>query len=93
MKNIATRTFLLLLILPSLIRATLADDARPSMPYSGTARMDSDGSITLQLTATADGKPADSVLTYKVGDRAYDSVKRHTGLRPDQTRPLRPWKD
>jgi hypothetical protein len=93
MKNIAIRTFLLLLILPSLIRATLADDARPSMPYSGTARMDSDGTITLQLTATADGKPADSVLTYKVGDRAYDSVKRHVGLSPGQTKPLRPWKD
>jgi hypothetical protein len=56
--------------------------------------MDSDGTITLQPAATADGKPAESgVLTYKVGDRGYDSVKRHIGLRPGDTKPFRPWKD
>ncbi len=87
------RTILALLMVSNIAGASLADDARPSMPYSGTARMDSDGTITLQLTATADGKPADSILTYKVGDRGYDSVRRHTGLSPGQTRPLRPWKD
>lgn len=73
--------------------AAMADDARPSMPYSGTARMESDGTIILQLTATADGKPYDSILTYKTTDRGYDSVKRHTGLSPGDIRPLRPWKD
>ena len=70
-----------------------SNDARPSMPYTGTARMESDGTIILQLTATADGKPYDSTITYKTTDRGYDAVKRHTGLRPGTTRELRPWKD
>ncbi|WP_424630903.1 hypothetical protein [Bradyrhizobium sp. SYSU BS000235] len=70
-----------------------SNDARPSMPYFGTARMESDGTIILQLTRTADGKPYDSTQTYKTTDRAYDSIKRHTGLRPGTTRELRPWKD
>jgi hypothetical protein len=45
------------------------------------------------LTATADGKPYDSTVTYKTTDRGYDTVKRHTGLSPGTTRPLRPWQD
>lgn len=91
-KTIMPRTVLAAIML-CLASAALADDARPSMPYTGTARMESDGTIILQLTATADGKPYDSILTYKTTDRGYDSVKRHTGLSPGDIRPLRPWKD
>jgi hypothetical protein len=87
-----TKTILTILMLCT-ASVALADDARPSMPYTGTARMESDGTIILQLTATADGKPYDSILTYKTTDRGYDTVKRHTGLSPGATRPLRPWKD
>ena len=87
-----TKTILTILML-SMAGAALADDARPSMPYTGTARMESDGTIILELTATADGKPYDSTLTYKTTDRGYDTIKRHTGLSPGTTRELRPWKD
>jgi hypothetical protein len=87
-----TKTILTILML-GMAGAALADDARPSMPYTGTARMEHDGTIILQLTATADGKPYDSTQTYKPTDRAYDSIKRHTGLSPGMTRPLRPWRD
>lgn len=93
-----TKTILTILMLCT-AGAALADDVQPSsgarlsMPYTGTARMESDGTIILQLTATADGKPYDSTQTYKTFDRAYDSIKRHTGLTPGMTRPLRPWKD
>lgn len=94
LRDVATKAILALLVISGFASASRADDARPSMPYTGTARMDSDGTITLQPTATADGKPADTgVLTYKVGDRGYDSVKRHIGLRPGDTKPFRPWKD
>jgi hypothetical protein len=93
-----TKTILTILMLCT-ADVALADevrpsvDARPSMPYSGTARMESDGTIILQLTQTADGKPYDSTVTYKTTDSAYDSIKRHTGLRPGNSRVLRPWKD
>lgn len=93
-----TKTILTILMLCT-VGSALADDvrpsydARPSMPYSGTARMESDGTIILQLTATADGKPYDSTQTYKTTDRAYDSIKRHTGLSRGMTRQLRPWKE
>jgi hypothetical protein len=71
-----------------------SSDARPSMPYVGTAAMQDDGSIALRLRATSDGKPYDGTITYKVSDRAYDNVIRHLGgLRPGETREFRPWKD
>lgn len=93
-----TKTILTILML-CVTGTALADDvrpstdARPSMPYTGTARMESDGTIILNLTATADGKPYDSTVTYKTTDRGYDTVKRHTGLSPGATRELRPWKE
>ncbi len=97
LRNVATKAILALLFISGFAGALRADDARPSMPYTGTAQMDRDGTITLQLTATADGKPINSidssVLTYKVGDRGYDSVKRHIGLKPGDIKPFRPWKD
>jgi hypothetical protein len=69
-------------------------DARPSMPYVGTAAMLDDGTLSLHLRLTSDGKPVDDVLTYKISDRAYDDILRHLGgLRPGETKPFRPWKD
>lgn len=94
LRNVVTKAVLALLMISGFADALRAGEARPSMPYNGTASMDSDGTITLQPATTANGKPADSgVLTYKVGDRGYDSVKRHIGLRPGDTKPFRPWKD
>jgi hypothetical protein len=71
-----------------------SSDARPSTPYSGTATMQDDGTISLHLRLTIDGKAVDDTLVYKVGDRAYDNVLRHLGgLRADETKEFRPWKD
>ena len=56
-----------------------SSDARPSMPYSGTATMLTDGTITLSLRLNSDGTPASDFFTYRVGDRAYDDVLRHLG--------------
>ena len=68
--------------------------ARPSMPYSGTAIMQEDGSVTLRLRRTSDGKEIDKALTYKTTDRGYDSVVRHLGgLEPGDTKSFGPWKD
>jgi hypothetical protein len=64
------------------------------MPYAGTAAMLNDGTISLHLRLTSDGKPFDATVTYRVTDRAYDNVLRHLGgLRPGETKELRPWKD
>jgi hypothetical protein len=69
-------------------------DARPSMPYTGTAEMSDDGTLSLHLRLTSDGKPVEDTLTYKVSDHAYDDILRHLGgLRPGETKPFRPWKE
>jgi hypothetical protein len=69
-------------------------DARPSMPYTGTATMQDDGSLTLHLRLTRDGRQIDDTLTYKTTDRGYDDVLRHLGgLSPGDTKDFRPWKD
>jgi hypothetical protein len=71
-----------------------SSDARPSMPYAGTAAMLDDGTISLHLRLTSDGKSVNDTLVYKVSDRAYDNVLRHLGgLRPGETKEFRPWKD
>jgi hypothetical protein len=71
-----------------------AQDARASMPYLGTAAMSDDGTLSLHLRSTSDGKPAGDTLTYKVSDRAYDNVLRHLGgLNPGETKEFRPWKN
>jgi hypothetical protein len=92
--------FLLLMLLGA-SQAASADDikpspteARPSMPFTGTATMQDDGSLTLRLRLTSDGKPIDDTLTYKTTDRGYDDVLRHLGgLNPGDTKSFRPWKD
>jgi hypothetical protein len=69
-------------------------EARPSMPYAGTATMQDDGSLTLHLRLTSDGKEIDDTLSYKTTDRGYDNVLRHlSGLTPGDTKSFRPWKD
>ena len=69
-------------------------DARPSMPYTVTATMLTDETITLRLRLASDGTPAHDIITYKVGDRAYDDILRHLGgLRPGEIKPFSPWKD
>src|SRR2546423_15645261 len=69
-------------------------DARPSMPYTGTAVMQDDGTLTLHLRLTSDGKAVSDTLAYKVSERAYDNVLRHLGgLRPGETKQFSPWKD
>jgi hypothetical protein len=81
--------------------ACLADDikpspseARPSMPFTGDAIMQDDGSLTLHLRLTGDGKEINDTLTYKTTDRGYDNVLRHLGnLTPGQTKSFHPWKD
>jgi hypothetical protein len=71
-----------------------SSDARPSMPYVGTANMLDDGTISLHLRLTSDGKAVNDTLVYKVTDRAYDNVLRHLrGLGPGETKEFRPWKD
>lgn len=69
-------------------------EARPSMPYTGTAVMQEDGAISLHLRLTSDGKDIDNTLTYKTTDRGYDNVLRHLGnLNPGESKPFSPWKD
>jgi hypothetical protein len=71
-----------------------SSDARPSMPYAGTAEMLDDGTLSLHLRLTSDGKALNDTLVYKVSDHAYDDVLRHLGgLQPGETKAFRPWKD
>lgn len=69
-------------------------EARPSMPFTGDATMQDDGSLTLHLRLTSDGKEINDTLSYKTTDRGYDNVLRHLGgLDPGETKSFRPWKD
>lgn len=69
-------------------------NARPSMPYVGTATMYDDGTISLHLRLTSDGKSVDDTLICRVSDRPYDNILRHLGgLRPGETKQFTPWKD
>jgi hypothetical protein len=71
-----------------------SSDARASMPYTGTATMLDDGTLSLHLRLTSDGKDVNDTLLYKVSDHAYDNVLRHLGgLSPGETKTFRPWKD
>jgi hypothetical protein len=71
-----------------------SSDARPSMPYAGTATMLDDGTLSLHLRLSSDGKSVDDIITYKVSDHAYDDILRHLGgLRPGDAKPFRPWND
>ena len=64
----------------------------PRVQFIGMASMSDDGTVTLRLTMTSDGKPADAIIIYKVGDPRYDEVLRHLGgLKPGQTKPVPSW--
>jgi hypothetical protein len=70
-----------------------SSDARPSIPYFGTAEMLDDGTLALHLRLNSDGTSVNDTLTYKVSDRAYDDILRHLGgLRPGDSKQFRPWK-
>src|SRR5438445_555865 len=63
-KETMRRIFLVLVMLSiaggsAAQEARTTPDARPSMPYAGTAFMQDDGSISLRLRLTSDGKPFD----------------------------------
>lgn len=64
----------------------------PKVQFIGMASMSDDGTVTLRLTMTSDGKPADAVIIYKVGDPRYEEILRHIGgLRPGQIKPVPSW--
>lgn len=93
-RNIILVLFVLCVASASYAQQRGSSDARPSMPYVGTAEMLNDGTLSLHLRLTSDGTPVNDTLTYKVSDRAYDDILRHLGgLRPGETKPFRPWKD
>jgi len=59
----------------------------------GSATMDPDGTIRLQLRATGPGPAVgDAVLTYKKSDARYQEILAHLGgLKPGETKPVRPF--
>jgi hypothetical protein len=94
MKKIAFALILLCAAGAGSAQEIRSSDARPSMPYAGTAEMLDDGTLSLHLRLTSDGKALNDTLVYKVSDRAYDNVLRHLGgLQPGETKQFRPWKD
>ncbi len=60
----------------------------------GSATMESDGTIVLQLRAEGPGVRGDAQLRYPRGHKQYDSVLEHLGgLRPGESKPVPPWPD
>jgi hypothetical protein len=59
----------------------------------GTATLEQDGTLVMQLRAEADGKTiGDSLLRYKPGDPNYQKMLQHVGgLKPGETKPVPPW--
>ena len=94
MKRLAIVFILLCAADPVSAQQIRSSDARPSMPYAGTASMLDDGTLSLHLRVASDGKAVNDTLVYKVSDRAYDNVLRHIGgLNPGETKEFRQWKD
>jgi hypothetical protein len=62
--------------------------------FIGMASMSSDGTVTLHLTRTADGQFADATFTYGTDDPKYREILAHVGgLKPGETKPVKPWPD
>ena len=60
----------------------------------GSATMESDGTIVLQLRAEGPGVRGDAQLRYPRDHKQYDSVLEHLGgLRPGESKPVPPWPD
>jgi hypothetical protein len=79
-------------ILPLAVSAPVEAQSAPRVQFIGMASMSDDGTVTLRLTRTSDGKPADAIIIYKAGDPRYDEILRHLGgLKPGQIKPVPPW--
>ncbi len=61
----------------------------------GTATMEADGTIVLQLIARGPGAMrGEGVLRYAVSDPKYKDILEHVGpLKPGEIRSVRPWPD
>lgn len=58
----------------------------------GTARMEADGTIVLDLVARDGATTGQGRLTYPRGHRDYDMILRHLGgLRPGETKAVMPF--
>jgi hypothetical protein len=68
---------------------------KKSVASIGSAKMEEDGTIVLQLRAEApDGAVGDAILRYPPGHPQYDEILRHLGgLEKGQEKPVAPWPD
>jgi hypothetical protein len=74
--------------------ATAQSETKPLAEFIGTASMSDDGTVTLHLTRTADGRYANAKFRYTTADSKYDEVLRHIGgLKAGETKPVRSWPD
>ena len=86
LRMILSLTMLWLLLAPGSM------ETKAELTYIGSATMAADGTITLHLTRTADGKFVEGMLTYKIGDPGYQGVLAHLGgMKPGETKPVPPW--
>jgi hypothetical protein len=81
---------LLLLMTVPAFAVTLQQDCR--RPGSiGTALMNADGTITLNIR-TVPGGPLDGVMASKPGDANYARILSHVGgMSPGEKKPVPPW--
>ena len=97
--SIRCRTGLTALILVPLLVAPAAAQFKKDVPIPceavksiGTAEMDANGVITLQLHSLEPNPIAEGVLTYAPDDPQYQEIKDHLGgISPGETKPVRPW--
>ena len=70
--------------------ATVSQSQAPSI---GSATMQADGTIVLQLRATdGTGMRGDARLTYPPGHAEYQKILAHLGgLKPGEDKPVPPW--
>jgi len=69
--------------------------AKPSAQESiGSATMQADGSIVLQLRAEGNGAKGDAVFVYRRDNPQYESILKHVGpIKPGESKLVRPWPD
>ena len=86
------RRLALIAIAASMLSAAACVSQSPAS--IGTAKMDADSTIRLQLIAKDGGAIGDAVLVYRPGDPHYDEIKEHLGgLKPGEEKPVPPWPD
>ncbi len=72
--------------------AARGQPATPDRTSIGTARMEADGTIVLDLIARQDGTTGHGRLIYPRGHADYDMILRHLGgLRPGETKAVPPF--